>query len=264
MKNQTRKNRGTRKAKSLPLKPVVKQAMTNIAKRVFAHNTENKMIGWEVEKDVQHNSAISGADCEPLVQQIVQIDSATGNTAQQRMGDRVKPKSLTVKGVLSLQPTTSTTCQPVYVRVVIAAQKSIKVGSAVLAGNVDTNRLLKPGFAGVGTDQVPFAGNTAELNYPINKDLFRVYMDRVFQIGSGIPGSGGYPESPYPDYCKRWSYTFKQMPTALTWDEGNGDWPNNFAPFVAIGYAYSDGTSPDVITTRIISNTTSFFTYEDA
>jgi len=221
------------------------------------------MIGWEVESNVNHNSAISGADCEPIVQQIVPIDSATGNTSGQRMGDRISPKSLVVKGVVSFRPDTCTTSQPLYVRVVIAAQKSIKVGSQVLSGSVDTNRLLRPGFAGVGTDQVPFNGNTPEINYPINKDLFRVYYDKVFQLGTGIPSSGGYGDTPFPQYAKRWSYRFKELPSALTFDEGNGDWANNFAPFVAIGYSYTDGTAPDLIT-RLVSNTTSFLTFEDA
>jgi len=231
---------------------------------MLARNMENKMIGWQVENKVNHNSAISGADCEPLVQQIIPIDSATGNTSSQRMGDRITPKSLVVKGVVSFRPDTCTTSQPIYVRVVIAAQKSIKVGSQVLAGNVDTNRLLRPGFPGSTTSgQVAFAGNTPEVGYPINKDLFHVYMDKVIQLGTGIPSSGGYGDTPFPQYAKRWSYRFKKMPTALTYDDGNGNWANNFAPFVAIGYAYTDGTAPDTIT-RIVSYVTSFLEFEDA
>lgn len=246
------------------LRASTKQAMTVIAKRVVARNLENKMIGWPVELNVNHNSAISSADCEPLVQQIGVIDSSVGNTAQQRMGDRVRPKSLSVRGVLSLKPQAANTSQPILVRVVIAAQKNIKVGSDVLGGSVDSARLLRSGFAGVGTDQVPFNGDTSDLNLSLNKELFRVYYDKVFQLGAGVSTGGTYPEAPMPDYCKRWSYRFKSLPANLTWDEGNGDWANNFAPFVAIGYAYSDGTAPDTVTTRVVSNITSFLEYEDA
>lgn len=260
--------KGYRKMKGgkvVGLRVPLKKAMTAIAKQVVARNNENKMIGWKVEGNVQHNSPIGAADCRALVGEITQIDSTTGNTSTQRMGDRITPKSLVVKGCVSLQPSTSTTSVPITVRIIVASQKSIKVGSAVNGGTVDTNRLLKPGFAGVGADQQPFNGNTPELEYPINKDLYRVYYDKTFKIGSGIPGTPGvYAENPYPDYFKRWSYRFKQLPANLTWDEGNGDWANNFAPFVAIGYAYPDGTSPDVVTTRVISNTTSFLTFEDA
>jgi len=225
---------------------------------MIARNAENKRVGFQVETNVAHNSAISGADCEPLVGEIVPINtSSTQATTTMRIGDRVKPKRLTVKGVLSLRPgNAGTTQQDIYARVIIAAQKSIKVGSQVLAGSVDANRLLKPGFA--ADDQVQFAGETEELSYPINTDAFRVYYDKIFKFNASINGDA------FPNYSKRWSYRFKDLPAALTWDEGNADWPNNFAPFVAIGYAYSDGTSPDTVTTRLNSCVTSFLEFEDA
>lgn len=228
---------------------------------MIARNLENKRVGFQVETNVSHNSPIGGADCEPLVGEIVPIDTTTGqNSSTQRMGDRIKPKRLTVKGIVSFKPTTCTTQQDIYVRVIIASQKSIKVGSQVLAGSVDTNRLLRPGFA--TDDQVPFAGETEELNYPINKDLFRVYMDKVYKLNVGTAGS----VEAFPRYSKRWSYTFKEknLPQSLTFDEGNGNWANNFAPFVAVGYAYSDGSSPETLTTRITSSTVSFLDFEDA
>jgi len=221
---------------------------------------ENKFIGWTVEPAVLHNSAISSADCYPLVQQIEPINSATANTAQQRMGDRISPKSLTVRGVVSLTNSINTP-QNFYVRIVIAAQKSIKVGSQINAGTVDTSHLLRPGLAGVGTDTAPFTGNTIDLAFPVNRDLFKVYYDKIHKVtGEYVSPTSG--QMPY--YSFRWSYTFKDLPKALTFDEGNGNWCNNFAPFVALGYAYSDGTPPDVVSTRIVANTHSMLSFEDA
>lgn len=222
---------------------------------MIARQSENKAVGWNVEANVQHNSAISSGDCEPLVQQIV-----AGTSAQQRIGDRIKPKSLKVKGVVSFNSDDCTTSQNIYVRVVIASQKNIKVGSDVAGGSVDALRLLRPALA--GSDMVQFTGTTEQLNYPINKELFRVYYDRTFKLSSGVVTGGSVETQPL--YSKRWSYRFKQLPSALTYDDGNGDWANNFAPFVAIGYAFSDGSSPDTLTTRIISNTYSLLEYEDA
>lgn len=222
---------------------------------MIARQSENKAIGWNVEANVQHNSAIGAADCEPLVQQIAQ-----GTTSQTRQGDRVKPKSLKVSGVVSFNNDDCTTSQNIYVRVVIAAQKNIKVGNDVAAGSVDTAHLLRPALAGGA--EVAFSGTTMNLNYPINRDLFRVYYDRTFKLASGVVTGGSVETQPL--YSKRWSYRFKQLPASLTYDAGNGDWANNFAPFVAIGYAFSDGSSPDTVTTRIISNTYSLLEFEDA
>lgn len=232
-----------------------KSAVTKIVKAQIAREAENKQIGWAVELDTQHNSAISSADCYPLVQQISQ-----GITAQSRVGDRLKPKSLKVRGVLSFNADDCNISQNIYARVVILAQKNIKVGSAVSGGGVDANRLLKPSL--VGTPETQFAGNTMDLNTPINTELFRVYMDKTIKFAVSVVTGGGREAMPL--YSARWSKTFKQLPASFTYDQGNGDWANNFAPFVAVGYAYSDGTAPDTVTTKLIHNVLSVLDYEDA
>lgn len=231
---------------------------------MLAAKTENKRMGWNVEKDVLHNSPISGADCEPLIQLIQPIDSAGGSDgSQQRIGDRINPKSLRVTGVLSFNKDSGPSNIPVYVRVIIAAQKDIKNGNSVLNGNVATSALLHPGI--LGADETAFNGNTVDITYPINKNKFRVYMDKTFMLCSGNWGGAPSTVEELPHYQKRWSYTFKssQLPASLTFDSAAGNWPNNFAPFVAIGYAYSNGTGPDSAQQKIYSNVTSILDFED-
>lgn len=238
-----------------PMKDTTKAQVLTLARRLLSKEAENKSVGWNTEDCISHNGGIGAADCYPIVEDIV-----SGTLANQRLGDRIKPKSLTVRGVVGFNPATLLTNQDIYVRVVILAQKNIKVGSAV-TGGVDASRLLHPSIA--GTPSQGFTGRTMELNYPVNKELFRVYMDKTFKLTSS-GGPGGASVDPNAGYSKRWSYRFKQLPAALTFDEGNGDWANNFAPFVAIGYAFSDCTAPDIATTRIKSNTFSLLEFEDA
>lgn len=243
------------------MKDTTRAGVLAVVRRILDRRTEDKFVGWKVEENVVHNSPISSADCYPVLQNIAPLDTATGNLAQQRNGDRIKPKSLIVRGVLSFNPDQpSNTSQNLLVRVCILSQKNIKVGSAV-TGGVDSGRLLRPGYAGVGTDQIPFNGFTIDVNAPINKDLFRVYMDKTFIMSSQIVTAGAVEQQLN---SKRWRYVFKQLPTTLSYDEGNGDWANNFAPFLCIGYAYADGTAPDVLQSRLVSNTSSFLTFEDA
>lgn len=237
------------------LAPKTKKAVTKIVKSVISRNTENQVIAWNLDACTQHNSPIGPADCVPVVQQITQ-----GPTAQQRKGDRIKPKSLVVRGTIAFGNEDLNTAQDIYVRVVILAQKNIKVGSAIAGAGVDTAHLLRPGL--VGADQLPFSGNTIDLNYPINRDLFRVYMDKVIKLTSMNVVAGAREAN--MGYSRRWSYRFKSLPANLTYDDGNGDWANNFAPFMAIGYAFSDCTAPDTVTTRLVSNVTSMLEYEDA
>ena len=136
-----------------------------------------------------------------------------------------------MKGVLSLNQLALTRQGDLYARILILAQKDVKVGSSVLGGSVDTGTLLKAGFGSTG-DTVPFDGTSMALNYPINTDKFRVYMDKIVKFTlceeSAVEG--------VPRYSARWSYTFSKdkMPASLTFDTSNGDWCNNFAPFLAI------------------------------
>lgn len=230
---------------------------------MLSRTIENKVIGWNVEAGVLHNQSITGPDCEPLIQEIEPVDSAAGNTTQQRMNDKIQPKSLIVKGIVTLNQAYATASnQPLYVRVIIAAQKDLKVGSAVLGGSVDTNRLLHPALAGAGNDQVAFNGNTQELQYPINKNKFRVYMDKIIRLAPVVSQSS---HEEHPRYTATYKYTFKSLPTSLSFDEGNGNWPNNFAPFVTLGYAYTDGSGPEGAQyTRVTHFCHSQLTFEDA
>jgi len=230
-------------------------------RRILSRNAENKLIGKQVEANVLHNSAISSADCEPVIMEVEQMTTTSGSsTAQLRVGDRITPKALKVKGLLSLNfdVTPPMSRADIYARVIIASQKDVKTGAQVLAGNVDTAALLRPGF-GATADQVPFNGHPQELMYDINKDKFRVYMDKIIKFTQVAETS----VEAIPRYSARWSYTFKQLPANLTYDENNGDWCNNFAPFVAIGYAYSDGQAADTVGTKLRSNIYSQLQFED-
>ena len=114
----------TKKVAVPKMKDGTKAGVLALVKKMIAKDTENKFIGWKLEEDVIHNSPIGPADCVPVIQQIV-----TGTTAQQRIGDRVKPKYLTVKGVISFNPDQPlNTTQNFLVRVVILAQKEHQNG----------------------------------------------------------------------------------------------------------------------------------------
>lgn len=226
---------------------------------MISKKAENKLIGNLVEDEVLHNSAIGSADCEPIVPEIAPLDAAGGSTARQRVGDRITPKYLRVDGVVSLNPSSPPTGRSdIYARVIIAAQKDVKTGAAILGGGISANTLLRPGY-GATANEVQFGGNTADLLYDINKDKFKVYMDKIVklsQVSEGATEQNG-------NYSFRYSYTFKDMPTALTFDEENGNWPNNFAPFIAVGYAYSDGTGPDAVATKLVHTCYSQLQFED-
>lgn len=219
---------------------------------------ENKTRGFTIEQNVLHNAAISDADVVPICKSIPE-----GDASNMRHGDRIKPRSLVVSGCIGLNPDYNPNNKPMIVQVMILAAKDKKTNSLIDpagGGSAGLADLLKPNIG--GTEQVPWDGTTFRSNFPINKEKFRVYYAKQFKL---CPGSlaGGTREF---DFVK-WGYTFdsSNLPASLTFDEGNGDDANNFAPFLVIGWCYTDGTAgTGDLQSRLVSNTFSQLSYEDA
>lgn len=257
-----KKSAAKKSAKKATLAPKTEVAVKQIVKRAIDRSIQDKRVGFQVEDRVFHNSPISAGDCVPLINQIAPLDSTVGNLDQQRQGDKIRLKNMAVRGILALKPDAQTSTQTLLVRVMLLAQKDIKVGSAVVAGTVDAAHLMAPDYnSAPGADQTNFSGNTVSVYQPINTDKFRVYYDKVFKL---CPATNATVQNELN--MVRWSYRFSKskLPANLTFDAGNGDWANNFAPFLAIGYAYADGTAPDLVSTKIVSHCDSYLTFEDA
>lgn len=224
--------------------------MINLMRKMIHKNVENKEIGFRVEETL-HNSAIGNGDIVPIVPQIP--DGLDGSS---RIGDRIKPLSLEVRGVISLSEENPDT-KPMYVRVMILSQKDVKVGSRV-GTDTDPDHLLRPAIPGSG--EVPFLGNRMELNFPVNDNKFKVYYDKKFLLAPVSAASGNAGSLSQFTFTKY----LKTLPAHLSFDEANGDWPNNFAPFFCVGYCYADGSGPDTVQTRVSTSIYSRLTYEDA
>ena len=233
------------------MRDTAKAQVISLMRKMIGKEVENKLVGHVIETAVLHNSAIANADMVSVLPQIT-----SGTTAQTRLGDRIKPKSLVLRGNISVDPGV-TDNKVLYVRVIIASQKDIKVGSQV-GTSTDPQRLLRTGVPGA-SDQIPFNGNRNELLYKVNDLKFRVYMDKVFALAPQGATTGDQPRS-----CVRFSYAFKKLPSSLSFDEGNGNWANNFAPFIATGYAFADGTAPDIVATRVSTDYHATLAFEDA
>lgn len=242
--------RMTKAVRPAKLKDGTKVAVLKLMRTMIGKEAENKRRGFIIEQNVLHNAPISDADVVPLLGSIPE-----GTGSLERLGDRVKPKSFNVRGVIGLNPDYNPNNKPMIATVMILACKDKKTNALVTAG-AGTADLLKPNIG--GTEQVPWDGTTVRSTYPINTEKFKLFYVKQFRIA---PGSlaGGTREY---DYVK-WKYSFKDMPASLTWDEGTGDDCNNFAPFVVVGWCYTDGSAPDVVP-RLISNISSQISYEDA
>lgn len=243
------------KAKKTVSAPVA-AAVRKIAKQAVQGEAETMEVTRLVEDNVGHNSAISGADLQVLLPTINQ-----GDDDYQRKGDVIRPLKLVVKGLIAANRTFTDTNQSLLVRVVIVSPKATK-SAAVTVPLFATyaNELLQPNLQ-TGTQVIPFNGNQAELLYPINRDQFNVHYDKIFKISpcASAETGGGIEENPAE--VRMWSKTIK-LPKKLTYDTGF-NLPNNFCPIFGLGYAFADGTGPDLVSTRIISTVTARLSYKD-
>lgn len=237
------------------LRPVQRKAVRQIVKEAVSRRLENKhsiLSGYD-----DHNSAIQlTADFHPILNTIPQ-----GTGEGYRVGDSIKTKYLRVMGTVSLNrdpnpsPSAPTYPQdnPITCRLMCVSQNDVKRQS--MSSALDYGNLLRnASSSGSGG----FNGAIWDLTLPINSDKFKVHFDRVFTL---VPVPG-HP----PDGASRTMYMFKfyiKVPATLKFD-ASSDYPNNFASWLTLGYAYTNGTPADTVQTPVHLVWNSELVYEDA
>lgn len=261
--NQTRRGlpklKVTKTVTATPLKATTKASVLTMVKKLISRNIEKKRIGNRVVSDLTFNNTISSSsECYPIIPQI-----AEGFAGNERVGNKIKPKSLIVRGQVQWDAETIAGyyAPPSTVRCMILSQKTIKVGSAVSA-SADVSHLLKDN---VGTHVARSYTGTRYDNFaPINTDLFRVHMDKKFKMNWAYTGDIGVAGATAGN-TRTASFSVRiKTPEFLTFDDGNGDWVNNFAPFFCFGAVNDDGTATFSVQTPWRVSVLSVLDYEDA
>lgn len=266
-----RKRRGMRRLPGRS-KARVPRAVKTFVKKEIHKNIENKFVSIYADGE-DHNSPISssvaGNDFYPLVPPVYE-----GTGQNQRLGKVIRPTGLYVKGQLQLAAEfndimlgNQQVYKPIVARVIIFRQKNVT--SCYNSGNVNLTSLLKANFsavngtagsapAGWGADDSPqpFHGYVHDLLIPVNKEQFDVAFDRKFtlvpnlmeNLTAGSPSIQTEPGFVQPSVRSNYQEYSIKLPIhkVLKFDENSAaNWPIGTAWWVAVGYAYTDGTSPD-------------------
>ena len=129
------------------------------------------------------NSTISSSsECYSLMPEITQ-----GLDDYQRIGDRVQGRYLYVKGFVQWDQSYISTslvggtswAPPSTCRVMILSQNNVPYGPDI-SSRADPAHLLKDNV-GTGTAR-PYSGTIVDNLAPINKELFKVYMDKKVKL----------------------------------------------------------------------------------
>lgn len=252
--------KATRSRKPRLSKPAA-AAVRKIAKAVVRRETEDKYISYRNEQNF-NGTISSGSECYPLIPPLGQ-----GVDDFQRIGDKIRPKYMIVKGFVQLNPNAGAQnyMPPSTCRVMVLSQKSIKFSGDVQS-KVDIGHLLKDNVS-TGTGR-PYSGTLFDNLAPINKEIFTVHMDRKVKFNwlnlqdtpAGVPTPGWQTGNDRTKY-----FTCKiKLPKTLSYDDGTGAYPNNAAPFFCFGAVNDDGAAPWTATAPYQVTMMSTMYFEDA
>lgn len=233
-----------------------------VAKKVVADALEDKYARAEPQSGGQPvflNSGItSPSDCYPIMPTIVQ-----GTSSNQRIGDKIRPKSLVVQGYITSDGTLDTSMLQ-RVRLFILEDKGIR-------------NWQNSGSLTVGSDLLDFAGSKAQYSglpnhetIRLNTERYKKFVDKQYTLckGEGLtPNVGGVGGSQvFVSGQQYYSFRFKiPTPAVLLYNSGSNLYPTNFAPFLCCGHSQPDGDiAPDVSVTKVAMTYSAHLDYEDA
>jgi len=211
---------------------------------------EDKQIIFPMEVRVHHNSTITPADLDAMLPIV-----SPGVGDFERVGVRISPKSLVVRGTIYIAESDMDINRPIEVRLLGFTQNDIRNCASV--SSVNTGNLLR-GYSGATTD---YDGTLSHQILPLNNKLFKKIFDKKIKLSEQY--SGGV-DSPADVRTSAYHYSFKvKCPKVLKYD-GTDNYPNNFAPFMAVGYCYLDGTAPESVLANVYNDSHCHLIYEDA
>ena len=255
----------TSKRKTYGSKPRTRKAATvKLIKDVMAKEIETKFVQQAIS-NTACNSEITNSDVVACLPRLVQ-DQGEGN-AYERLATKITPKSLKINCHVSITPGV-TRSTAVIVHYFVLTAKQFKSYST-LPSNVNMLRLLRTG------DNVQYTGFNGYVNnafLPVNTTDFTVLKRGSFKLqkNTGIAQddttAGNQPLA--GQYCHSWTVNIP-TPAKLIYEQDNNSprvvyYPNNFAPFLVVGYTHQDGSSPDTLNQDITLRHVAQMWYDDA
>lgn len=241
----------------------LKKYVKSIASSVVHKNTENKEA-YTTQVPVDFNSAISASgDVLRIIPNVAQ-----GTDGHNRIGDKITPLSLTSKLILQMLPQGSAQGSGVSklaVRLMLITPKSYP-NWATASANTATwmPQLLKKGGTTVG-----FTGDISDLFAPYNSQAITLHWQKVYffnQSYSTIPSNNTTPLAFDQAHLTKFitiPLKFRKKMWQYSADVDSGLTPTNAGYFLVLGYAFTDGTSPDIVATRVRLQYDSVLRFED-
>lgn len=244
--------------KAAKLSPPVVKAVKNILNA----QTETKLkIANVISDGVTFTRGITSTaevySCLPPV--AVSTTSANSHT---RVGDQITPTSLVVKGRVSFTDNLALS-RNITVHIFCLSAHAVRNFDNYTA--IPITSLLDNG---AGSD-VNFDGTVGRSMYPVNRESFTVHKYLKFPLYKGYNNTNASVSTPADSsvFIGRTSKEFTiriKTPKVLKYALA-GNYPQNFAPFLCMGWTYNDDATMGDAPARIISMNSckSYLRYKD-
>lgn len=220
-------------------------ASVSLVKKLISKHVETKLVG--THSDELYNQYINTTgDLIPLIPIITQ-----GTTDNQRVGNKISPKSLVVSVTLTLRKDVlQAPNQVILPRIFVVQQRNTLNMDTQIALGGDQTHLLDDGVG-----QRAFLGTVYDYHSPVCREVFKVMKDIKTKLGNGQQEENGM-------ITRTFRFTLKCPPVLYFGD--NQAYPRNFAPVMYIGYAKPDNTTDPITTTGLQGIVSSTLYFEDA
>jgi len=225
---------------------------------VIARESETKYVARDVLNSVLFNSPVASTAelyaCIPAME--------VGTASSMRIGQKVTPKSLRIRGTLSLASDILTA--DIVAFMYVFTTKKYK-SYPTLISNFSVFDMLDTGLSGTTNP----TGFPLTAMYPAEKEQIRILSKKTFhfQKGYGLQNGGAAAELGFGGGSPTIrSFDIKiPTPAHLLYDDSVApSQPTNYAPVVCFGYYHTDGTSPDILSRILCVNLRSELYYDDA
>jgi len=243
---------------------VTEKAMTVLMKKVadkeISKTLELKFTSSGTQATLPtFNSIISSyAECYPCVPQVV-----PGLTSWTRQGNQITPSKLEL--VINVGLTSVNRSIAIRAHVFVMSLKKINRFTEILSLGGQPLLFNNGNGSTVGYDGLP---TTPLLKWNFEQFTLHHHKSVVLLANVGLPNqdttAGNAPNVSPSAITKQFRFRMKP-PKKLLFDEnGAYGYPNNYAPFFAIGYEKLDGTPPDTTNQNVTASWANNLWYYDA
>lgn len=264
IKAKIRAKQNALKAPSTALTIAKAGGFTNAVRRVLNRELETKFTA-NVVQPVGFNSTITSFTTEAYSLMPPVVVATLPNQTYARVGNQISPMSLKTTLFVGLSAVNRSLA--IRVDVYVLTRKDLKYWPDIStdSGSVDLFQ------AGNSVATVGYNGfmNTTALRYNLNKFTVLKHKQFILTGNVGVPNgdttSGNAPNVSVGGCAKKIVFDL-DVPKTLKYDEDGGTYvyPNNYAPFMVIGYSKVEGAAPDTTYQSVQAQWTSALTFKDA